>query len=92
MTVKVKLNSNTSGIIVKPSFAVATSPVSAITVKNQVITVSSSGANRLDELQDVVESNPQEGDTLVYNASTDKYEVQRLNLTDVDGPLDGGTF
>jgi hypothetical protein len=91
MTIKVKLNANTAGIVVKPSFGVPDSPVSTVTVKNQIITVSGS-PKRLDELQDVVEVNPQAGDTLVYNSDTDKYEVQRLNLTDVDGPLDGGSF
>lgn len=92
MTIKVKLNSNTSGIIVKPSFAAAESPVSSVTVKNQVITVSSGGVNRFDQLQDVIATHEVEGGVPVYNAATDKYEVQKLNLTDVDGPLDGGSF
>ena len=50
-------------------------------------------SNRLDNLIDVVESNPANGDTLVYNSTTDKYVVQALsinsnNITEVDG----GTF
>jgi hypothetical protein len=50
-------------------------------------------SGRLDSLQDVVEGDdPQVGSTLVYNKDTDKYEVQRLEFTDVDGPLDGGDF
>ena len=50
-------------------------------------------SGRLDSLQDVVEGpDPQVGSTLVYNKDTDKYEVQRLEFTDVDGPLDGGEF
>lgn len=91
MTIRVKLTTNTSGIVVKPSFSISSNPVSVVTLKNQVLTVSQ-GPNRLDELQDVIESNPQSGDTLVYNSETDKYEVQKLNLSDVDGPLDGGSF
>ena len=44
------------------------------------------GATRLDQLADVVEgTNPQTNSTLVYNAATDKYEVQPLSL-------DGGAF
>jgi hypothetical protein len=90
MALKIKLNANTSGIIVKPSFAVPSNPPQSVVIKNQAATVSN---GRLDTLQDVVEEGiPAEGSTLVYNPVTDKYEVQKLNFTDVDGPLDGGTF
>lgn len=59
----------------------------SVTLRNAV------SFTRLDQLLDVTESNPQDGDVLVYNASTDKYVVQTLtlssnNITD----LDGGTF
>ena len=90
MTIKVKLNANTSGIVVKPSFGAPESPVSTVTVKNQVITTG--GAKRFDQLEDVIATHEVEGGVPVYNAATDKYEVQKLNLTDVDGPLDGGSF
>jgi hypothetical protein len=55
-----------------------------------VITLSSgtaaAGGNRLDTLDDVVEGNTvSDNMTLVYNAASDKYIVQELNL-------DGGTF
>lgn len=90
MTLKIKLNANTSGIVVKPSFAVPSNPPQSVVIKNQAATIS---AGRLDTLQDVVETGvPAEGSTLVYNPATDKYEVQKLNFTDVDGPLDGGSF
>lgn len=46
--------------------------------------------NYLHNLLDVVERNPQEGDTLVYNATTDKYEVKPVNISVAD--IDGGTF
>lgn len=43
-------------------------------------------ANRLDRLDDVIENaGTANNSTLVYNAATDKYTVQELNL-------DGGTF
>lgn len=42
--------------------------------------------NRLDALDDVEEvGSPANNSTLVYNAATDKYVVQEINL-------DGGTF
>ena len=41
--------------------------------------------NRLDNLLDVVESDPDDRSTLVYDKATDKYVVKTLNL-------DGGTF
>ena len=43
------------------------------------------GATRLDQLVDVVESAPANGMTLVYNSENDKYVVQTMNL-------DGGEF
>ena len=90
MSIRVKLNANSSGIIVRPSFAVISNPPQTVVIKNQATTIST---GRLDTLQDVVEPNlPAEGSTLVYNPATDKYEVQKLNFTDVDGPLDGGSF
>ncbi len=54
-----------------------------------ILTISGATAipsNRLDALDDVVEGNTVANNmTLVYNAATDKYVVQELNL-------DGGTF
>jgi hypothetical protein len=94
MSFRIKLNANSSGIVVKPSFAVISNPPQTVVIKNQATTISANiSANRLDTLQDVVEEGtPPEGSTLVYNPTTDKYEVQKLNFTDVDGPLDGGSF
>ena len=90
MAIKIKLNTSNTGFVVRPSFAAPSNPTTSTIIKNQAMTVS---ASRLDSLQDVVEgNNPQVGSTLVYNSDTDKYEVQRLEFTDVDGPLDGGNF
>lgn len=91
MTVKVKLNNPNAGIVVKPSFNVPDAPgATPVVIKGAVNTIVNA---RLDELNDVVEPpSPDSGSTLVYNAETDKYEVQKLTLSDVDGPLDGGTF
>lgn len=46
--------------------------------------------SRFDQLVDVVEGAPANGDVVVYNASTDKYEVKTLSNTSIQ--LDGGTF
>jgi hypothetical protein len=84
-------NTHTTGIIVQPHLNVIPNPNSTVTIKNQVLTVSTPG--RLDNLQDVIEGqDPLAGSTLVYDPNNDKYEVQRLKIADVDGPLDGGDF
>lgn len=49
-------------------------------------------ASRLDRLTDVVANTEVNGATLVYNASDDTYVVQKLDLSNVTGDLDGGTF
>jgi hypothetical protein len=33
-----------------------------------------------------------DGATLIYNSSTDKYEIKPLNFNDLSGDIDGGTF
>lgn len=61
-----------------------------ITLKNNPVI--SSGANRLDKLNDVVANAEVNGATLVYQSNTDTYIVKKLDLSDVTGDLDGGTF
>ena len=90
MAIKVKLLANASGIVVKPSFAVAANTTSSIVIKNIAGTISNGG--RLDSLQDVVPAGEVACAVPVYDAATDKYVVEILNFTDVDGPLDGGDF
>ena len=60
-----------------------------VTLKNIGIT---SGITRLDNLNDVDATGEVTGATLVYDATNDKYIVQKLDLTNVTGNLDGGTF
>lgn len=55
-------------------------------------TTTAGGAGRLDKLQDVVANTETEGATLVYQANTDTYIVKKLDLSNVTGDLDGGTF
>lgn len=60
-----------------------------VTLKNTGVT---SGITRLDTLNDVDATGEVSGATLVYDATNDKYIVQKLDLTNVTGNLDGGTF
>lgn len=47
---------------------------------------------RLDQLTDVNAAGETDGATLVYNAATDQYVTEKLNLENVEGTLDGGSF
>ena len=54
--------------------------------------IAAGAATRLDRLTDVSANNEIDGATLVYNAANDTYVVQKLDLSNVTGDLDGGTF
>lgn len=45
---------------------------------------------RFDQLLDVVEGTPSDGDVVTYNAATDKYEVRPIGNVEIT--MDGGTF
>ena len=77
----VKVSSNTTAGVLN-----TTTPV---TIKNTTGVTSSS---RLDGLLDVDATNESAGATLIYNADQDKYIVKKLDLGDISGALDGGTF
>lgn len=62
-------------------------PYAPITLKNQIVEITS-----IENIPDVSEINVIDGATLVYNSSTDKYEIKPLSLSDLDGDIDGGTF
>lgn len=63
--------------------------VSPFTLKNQITEISS-----IEQIADVDEINVTAGATLIYNSSTDKYEIRPFQFTDMSGTvdLDGGTF
>ena len=78
----IRITANTTGEVIQTS--------TPVTLKN---TTSLSNASRLDQLTDVLEpASPEDGSTLIYNASTDTYEVKKVNLSEVEGNLNGGTF
>lgn len=62
---------------------------SPVVLKNNPFVV---GTSRLDTLADVAASGETDGATLVYNAANNTYVVKKLDLSDVTGGLDGGTF
>lgn len=57
-----------------------------VTLKNQIQEIRS-----IEDITDVAEVNVTDGATLVYNSSSDKYEVRPLDIADL-GAIDGGTF
>lgn len=63
------------------------STVAPLTLKNQVQEIRS-----IEDIADVDEIDVTTGSTLVYNSTTDKYEIKLLSLENVAGALDGGTF
>jgi len=66
----------------------ATTNTQPVTLKSQARTI-----NQMADIADVLEVTPTDGDTLVYNSVTDKYEVKKLNASDITiDSLDGGTF
>jgi hypothetical protein len=72
--------------------AVVRSPFSQVNgapvqLKNNVPSLNQS---YLHNLLDVVENNPTDGSTLVYNANTNKYEVKQITVS--VSALDGGSF
>lgn len=80
-TVRVSTNA-TAGILD------STTPV---TIKN-VPTLTGNVSLSLEQLNDVATVEEVDGDTLVYDSTTRKWTAQKLNLEDVIGNLDGGTF
>lgn len=92
MTFNVKINPNpetkiiakvsTGGGVLQPT----TSPV---TIKNQFREYQ---INSIQDLPDVDEVSVQNGSTLVFNSSTNQYEVKPLDITNVIGVIDGGEF
>lgn len=62
------------------------------TGKVNPVTLVSAGASvsRFDQLADVIEGTPSNGDVVTYNAALDKYEVKAISNVEIT--VDGGTF
>lgn len=85
--VSVVLSSRSANVTVKAVSGTFVPPNSgSITIGNMGAVASP----RLDNLQDVVEGSPANGDILTYNSADDKYYVIPINIDNKS--LDGGTF
>jgi hypothetical protein len=84
-------NTNNIRVSVNSTAGVITS-TNPVTIKNISTTGSVPLPGRLDQLTDVYAANEIDKATLVYDASTDRYIVKQIEFTEIDGPLDGGTF
>jgi len=79
---------NSSNIKVTVRSGNRTANLQPITLKSQARTI-----NTLADIGNVDENVVEDGYTLVYNAATDKYEVKKLDITDINiDSLDGGIF
>lgn len=65
-------------------------PTNPVTLKN--VPTINSGVDKLDQLTDVNPAGETDGAVPVYDSASDKYIVQKMNMTDIVGDLDGGTF
>lgn len=64
-----------------------------VTLKQDtIVTASANGLTRLDQMVDVVATTEVNGASLVYDSNIDKYVVEKINLDNVEGTMDGGTF
>lgn len=79
----VQVSTNATAGVIDTSTPITLKPIPSI---------NSGGVDRLDKLIDVVANNESNGATLVYDSSNDKYIVKQLDLADITGSLDGGTF
>ena len=78
----VKVSSNATAGVIDTSIPV--------TLKNTPII--SSGIDTIDELRDVGLSQRTDGSTLIYDNTTDTYQVKHLDFENIVGDLDGGVF
>jgi len=85
--IKTKVNNVVMAKVRNGGIVDSTSPVTLKTSQ-----VSSSGANKLAQLRDVVTAGETTGSTLIYDQNTNEYYVRKLDLAEVTGNLDGGTF
>jgi hypothetical protein len=83
-----------TAVIKRPNVIVANTVPLTTTQSNPPLelknNIGSVNQNYLHNLLDVVESNPKEGYTLVYNSITNKYDVAPVSFG--SSAVDGGTF
>ena len=63
-----------------------------VTLKNIPSTFTGNGVVRLDHLQDVNAVSETDGQTLVYDETSQKWVAKTIAFSDISGSLDGGSF
>ena len=86
MALKAKIIQNTNMIARVTTSGDSLAASKPVTLKNQINEIRS-----IEDFGDVDEVNVTSGATLVYNSTSDKYEVRPLEIGDL-GNIDGGTF
>ena len=86
-TVKTKVNNVVRAKVRDGGIIDSSTPVTLKTSQ-----LNSTGAEKLAQLKDVVTTGETTGSTLIYDQITNEYYVRKLDLAEVTGNLDGGTF
>jgi hypothetical protein len=90
MTFNVKINPNPeTRIVAKVSTSQGVINPQTLTIKNQLREYQ---INSIQDLPDVDEVSVVNGGTIVYNPTTNKYEVKPLDAAFLIGRIDGGEF
>jgi hypothetical protein len=76
--------SNTGQLISTSPIAVQTLPI--------ITETTGGGVSRLDLLTDVDATGEEAGAVPVYDPDTDEYVIEKLEVSDLSGPVDGGTY
>jgi phosphoribosylformylglycinamidine (FGAM) synthase PurS component len=88
MTLNAKINRETK-LTVKVDNKIPVLNPTTLTVKNQFREYQ---INSIEDLPDVDEVNVTDGALLIYNQTTDKYEVKEFTQQFIVGAIDGGEF
>lgn len=88
MTLNAKINRESKFTVKIDNKSPVLNPTT-LTIKNQFREYQ---INSIEDLPDVDEVNVSEGSTLIYNQTTDKYEVKEFTQEFFVGPIDGGVF
>ena len=88
MTLNAKINRETK-LTVKVDNKIPVLNPTTLTVKNQFREYQ---INSIEDLPDVDEVNVTDGALLIYNQTTDKYEVKQFTQQFIVGAIDGGEF
>jgi hypothetical protein len=78
----VQVSANATAGIIDSTTPVTLKPIPSLNV----------GVDRLDKLKDVIATGEANGAVPVYDSGIDKYIIKQVDLGEVTGNLDGGTF